>query len=190
MVVPQKIKHSITIRSRNSASEDTPKRTESSASTWIRHRYTYVPFLLNLPRSSHPILLLWLVTEPLFEFPEPYSKFPLAVYFTYGNVYASMLLSPFVPPSPSPPCPQLCSLCLHLHWKWKSLSHVWLFATPWTIYSPWNSPGQNTGVGGLSLLQGIFSTQGSNPGLLHCRRILYQLSYQGIIIYIVMLPCK
>ena len=30
--------------------------------------------------------------------------------------------------------------------KWKSLSHVWLFVTPWTIYSPWNSPGQNTGV--------------------------------------------
>ena len=34
-------------------------------------------------------------------------------------------------------------------------------------YSPWNSPGQNTGVGNLSLLQGIFPTQGSNPGLLH-----------------------
>ena len=85
--------------------------------------------------------------------------------------------------------------------------------------SPWNSPGQNTGVGGLalspgdlpnpgielrspalrvdtlpakpqgkpkntgvgrlSLLQGIFQTQESNQGLLHCRRILYQLSYQG-----------
>ena len=47
------------------------------------------------------------------------------------------------------------------------------------IYSPWNSPGQNTGMSGLSLLQGIFPTQGSNPGLLHCRQILYQLSYQG-----------
>ena len=35
------------------------------------------------------------------------------------------------------------------------------------LYSPWNSPGQNTGVGSLSLLQGIFPTQGSNPGLLH-----------------------
>ena len=41
----------------------------------------------------------------------------------------------------------------------------------------WNSPGQNTGVGSF-LLQGIFPTQGSNPGLLHCRRILYQLSHQ------------
>ena len=46
-------------------------------------------------------------------------------------------------------------------------------------YSPWNSPGQNTGVGSLSLLQGIFPTQGSNPGLPHCRWILYQLSHKG-----------
>ena len=45
--------------------------------------------------------------------------------------------------------------------------------------SPWNSPGQTTGVGSLTLLQGIFPTQGSNPGLLHCRQILYQLSHQG-----------
>ena len=47
------------------------------------------------------------------------------------------------------------------------------------ISSQWNSPGQNTGVGSLSLLQGIFPSQGSNPGLLHCKRILYQLSQQG-----------
>ena len=46
-------------------------------------------------------------------------------------------------------------------------------------HSPWNSPGQNTGVGSLSLLQGIVPTQGSNPGLPHCRWILYQLSQQG-----------
>ena len=45
-------------------------------------------------------------------------------------------------------------------------------------YSPWNSPGQNTGVSSLSLLQGIFPTQGSNPGLLHCRWIIYQLSHK------------
>ena len=45
------------------------------------------------------------------------------------------------------------------------------------LYSPWNSPGQNTGVDSLSLLQGIFPTQGSNPGLQNCRGILYQLSY-------------
>ena len=49
---------------------------------------------------------------------------------------------------------------------------------PRGLYSPWNSPGQHTGVGSLSLLQGIFPTQGSNPGLLHCWWILYQLSHQ------------
>ena len=47
------------------------------------------------------------------------------------------------------------------------------------LYSPWNFPGQNTGVGSLSLLQGLFPTQGSNPGLPHCRQILYQLSHKG-----------
>ena len=47
------------------------------------------------------------------------------------------------------------------------------------LYSPRNSPGQNTGVKSLSLLQGIFPTQGSNPGLPHCRQILYQLSHKG-----------
>ena len=45
--------------------------------------------------------------------------------------------------------------------------------------SPWNSPGQNTGVGSLFLLQQIFPTQESKKGLLHCRWNLYQLSYQG-----------
>ena len=50
---------------------------------------------------------------------------------------------------------------------------------PHGLYSPWNSLGQNTGVGSLSLLQGIFLTQESNRGLLHHRQILYQLSYQG-----------
>ena len=65
-----------------------------------------------------------------------------------------------------------------LCWNWKLLSCVWLLG-PHELYSPWNSPGQNTGVGSLSLLQGIFPTQGSNLGLPHCRQILYQLSHQG-----------
>ena len=46
-------------------------------------------------------------------------------------------------------------------------------------YSQWNSPGQTIGMGSLSLLQGIFPTQESNPGLPHCRQILYQLSHKG-----------
>ena len=95
-------------------------------------------------------------------------------------------------------------------WKWKvkvkSLSRVWLLATPWTVayqaslslgfarqeywsglplpslhglYNPWNYLGQNTREGCLSLLQGIFLTQGSNSGLLHCRQICYLLSHKG-----------
>ena len=62
--------------------------------------------------------------------------------------------------------------------KRKSLSCVRLFATSWTVQS-WNSLGKNTGVGSLSLLQEIFPTPGSNPGLLHSRWILYQLSHKG-----------
>ena len=50
---------------------------------------------------------------------------------------------------------------------------------PRGLYSPWNPAGQNTGVGSLSLRQGIFPTQGLNPGLPHCRQILYQLSHKG-----------
>ena len=50
---------------------------------------------------------------------------------------------------------------------------------PHGLCSPWNSPGQNTGVCSLSLLQGIFPTQGSNSGLLHCRQVPHQLSQQG-----------
>ena len=50
---------------------------------------------------------------------------------------------------------------------------------PHGLCSPWNSLGQSTEVGSLSLLQGIFPMQGSNPGLLHCRWILYQVSHKG-----------
>ena len=50
---------------------------------------------------------------------------------------------------------------------------------PRGLYSPWNSPDQDTGVSSLSLLQGIFPTQGSNWGLQHWRQVLHQLSYQG-----------
>ena len=71
------------------------------------------------------------------------------------------------------------SLIQHNKWKWKLLSRVWLFGTPWTRYSPWISPGQNTGEGSLFLLQEIFPTQRLNPGFPHCWQILYQLSHQG-----------
>ena len=56
------------------------------------------------------------------------------------------------------------------------LSHALLFATPWTVarqapLSTGDSQSKNTGVGCYALLQGIFSTQGLNPGFLHCRQI-------------------
>ena len=66
----------------------------------------------------------------------------------------------------------VAQLCLTLC---NTMDYVW----PTRLLCPWNSADYNTGVGSYSLLQGIFSTQGSNPGLLHCRQILYHLSHQG-----------
>ena len=73
-----------------------------------------------------------------------------------------------------PPSVVASSLSLPQPLKVK-VSQLWCHG----LYSPWNSPGQNTGVGSCSLLQGVFPTQGLNPGLPHCRWILYQLSHQG-----------
>ena len=61
----------------------------------------------------------------------------------------------------------------------ESHSVMFDFLRPHGLYSPWNSPGQNTSMGSRSLLQGIFPTQLSNLHVLHCRQILYQLSHQG-----------
>ena len=68
--------------------------------------------------------------------------------------------------------------------KCQLLSRVQLFVILWSIACqaplyPWDSPGKNTLVGCRSLLQGIFLTQGSNPGVLQSRQILYSLSHQG-----------
>ena len=72
------------------------------------------------------------------------------------------------------------NLTVYLIEKWsESLSVVSDSSRPHGLYSPWNSPGQNTGAGSLSLLQGIFPTQGSNQGFPHCRWVLYQLSHKG-----------
>ena len=73
------------------------------------------------------------------------------------------------------------SLLPHLEKVKQSESRSVMFNSlrPHGLYSSGNSPGQNTGVGSLSLLQGIFPTQGSNPGLPHCRQICYQLSHKA-----------
>ena len=102
-----------------------------------------------------------------------------------GSISASLLLSsvPWALPGAqkhvtrhNPPTavsggPKKACRWSHSHLK-SSLSRVQLFVIPW------NSPGQNTGVGSHSLLQVIFPTQGSNPGLPHCRRNLYQLRHR------------
>ena len=66
-------------------------------------------------------------------------------------------------------------------WKSESESCPVMSDSLWhnRLYSPWNFPGQNTGIVSLSLLQGILPTQRLNPGLPHCRWILYQLRHQG-----------
>ena len=72
------------------------------------------------------------------------------------------------------------SVCVCM--KWNEVKVTQTYATLWGphgLYSPWNAPGQNTGMGSCFLLQGIFPTQGLNPGLLHCRWIPYQLSHKG-----------
>ena len=71
------------------------------------------------------------------------------------------------------------NVCSLMQWSDVKVSVVSDSLRPHRLYSPWNSPGKNTGVGNRSLLQGIFPTQGSNPGVLHRRQILYQLSHQG-----------
>ena len=68
--------------------------------------------------------------------------------------------------------------------KVKSLSRAQLFAISWTVactklLCPWDFQGKSTGVGCHFLLRGIFPTQGSNPGLSHCRQTPYHLSHQG-----------
>ena len=73
------------------------------------------------------------------------------------------------------------SINLYLQKRKWSESHSVMSDSLWPcgLQSPWNSPGQNTGVGSLSLLQGSLLTQGLNPDLPHCRWILYQLSHHG-----------
>ena len=66
----------------------------------------------------------------------------------------------------------------------KSRKSVSCSVISWTVARlpcPWNTPGKRTGVGCHTLIQEIFSTQGMNPGLPHCRQILYRLSHQGSI---------
>ena len=68
--------------------------------------------------------------------------------------------------------------CCHVKKK-KNVIQSCPILRPHGLHSPWSSPGQSTRVSSLTLLQGIFPTQASSPGLPRCRRILYQLIHQG-----------
>ena len=116
----------------------------------------------HLPESRRPISTEFLDLRP-FEHHRP-----SAAHIKLASRDQSILM---YPPQGSP----------WPHMKSESESYSVFSDSLWPhrLYSPWNSPGQNTGVGNLSLLQGIFPTQGSNPGLPHCRQILYQLSHKG-----------
>ena len=76
-------------------------------------------------------------------------------------------------------CVSCCYTAESVSYEWVSVSRSCLTLHLRGLHSPWTAPGQNIGVGSRSFLQGIFPTQGSNPGLLHCRRLLYQLTHQG-----------
>ena len=86
-------------------------------STWISHRHIYGPpswTSLPSPSPPHPSRVSWSTS---FGFPASYSKFPLAISFTSGNIYVSMLLSQIIPPSPSPVWPKIMSASLFLPCK-------------------------------------------------------------------------
>ena len=115
---------------------------------------------------------------------------PLGLYSPWNSLGQSTevgslsLLQVVLPTQGSNPC------LLHCRWILYQLSHkgspnesesVSVLSDslqPHGLYSPWNSLGQNTGVGSVSLLQGIFPTQRSNPCLLHCRWMLYHMSQE------------
>ena len=106
---------------------------------------------LSLKKILQPLLALPFCFHPCFK-----------TFFLNFNLVLKLHPFPFFPFSVKVKVAQLCpTLC-----------------NPMDYFSPWNSLDQNTGVGNLSLLQGILSTQESNPGVPHCRWILYQLSLQ------------
>ena len=85
-------------------------------------------------------------------------------------------------------CPERC-MCVHIHMCCAVLSRTVMSDS----LCPWDSPGKNTGMGCHALFQGIFLTQGSNPGLPYCRQILYHLSHQessGILEWVADPFCK
>ena len=120
--------------------------------------------LLHLSLSSPPVPIKW---DP----PPPTQSFPNPLFLEWIDRFRFRL------------CPGTPKHSNQRERKWESLRHVQLFRTPWTV--AWQAPlylefsRPEYGVGSCYLLQGIFPSQGSNPGLSYCRCILYCLSNQG-----------
>ena len=140
---------------------------------WEKH-----PCLTLRPASLH---VLWMCPSltfsrtlllPVFFLFHELSPPPYQIYYVSLSEYVFRILDDFGEPV-------VTQYFKYMYLESECCSVVSDSLQPHRLDSPWNSPGQNTAVGSLSLLQGIFPTQGSNQGLLHCRRILYQLSYQG-----------
>ena len=128
---------------------------------WISHKYTYIPSLLSFPPTSSPSHSL-------------------------GH-HRALSWCPCVTQQLPTSCLFYTWYCLYGNSEVKLLSHVQLFATPWAVATSllclWDFPGNSPGVDCYFLLQGIFPTQGLNPGLPHCRQTLYCLSHQGSLFF-------
>ena len=141
---------------------------------------------LQIPKTSCIINSLWIL---------PISTDCLPILLQIQILIESKESTPYAHPLIILPDQKLGCLPWRSQWPITLASNFWAFSVYFEsesrsvmfnslrlhgLYSPWNSPGQNTGVGSLSFLQGIFpTTQGWNPGLPHCRQILYQLSHKG-----------
>ena len=102
----------------------------------------------------------------------------ILIYLTFFSFYlGTALYSAFINLFMSFSTLRIPLFCPSTHWKVKVAQSCLTLCDPMDCL--WNPPGQNTGVGSLSLLQGIFPTLGSNPGFLLCRQIPYQLSHKG-----------
>ena len=139
----------------------TPKQITMTG--WLKATEIYsLSFLENWKRGraslrALPCLIQLDGCQLFFGSCQPDSSLWLCVHMAFSPVCLSLINMPVIA------CSESHSLMSDSLW-------------PRGLYSPWNSPSQNTGVGSCSLLKGIFPTKGSNPGLLHCRRTLYQLS--------------
>ena len=145
-------------------------------------------FLEEISSLSHSIVLCFfsLITEEGFLISPCYSlelclqmdmSFLFSLTFHFSSFHSYLL---------RPTQTTILPFCISFSWVWSwSLPPVQCHKPPsWTVactklFCPWDFLGKNTGVGCHFLLQGIFQTQGLNPGLLHCRQTLYCLSHEG-----------